>query len=938
MRHKRPYWLVAGLTLAISPLTAMPVTASPATDPSPATSFLTGPNTGDPDDIAIEHLRREAATYGLTAADLTELTVRSSFTSAANGATHVNLNQQHQGLEVFGADTTVTIAADGAVAYVGGTSVSGLHPAPGGAAGLDAPEAVEAAADALDLDEPEGLRTLQRRRSGDTPEVVLTDGGISDEPITARRGWHPTEQGLRPAWQVVIDDATDVHLWNATVDAATGDLLDVDDWTVVHDEHELADRLQQPADQTAAAAARLSAGHRPGATTFVSGDPVRDGSSYRIFPGESPDDGDRVVSTEPADGTASPFGWHDVSGTPEPDYTITRGNNVHAYTDRDADNQPDPGSEPDGGPGLTFDDPIDLGEHPQNATEAALTNLFWWCNVSHDLFHLYGFDEPAGNFQVNNYGRGGVGGDDVRCEGMDGSGQNNANFSTPAADGGRPRMQTMIEFGSGLPNAVTIDAGPAAGTYLAQYARFTPAPTSTGTAGALHLVDDGVGAPNDGCQPYTLPAGAIAVVDTTTACTNHTQARNAESAGAAAVVVVHTAATPALMTGSMNPRVNIPAIRVGANDGATIKAALADGPVAGSVHRNLDRPPMRVGDLDVATIIHEYGHGVSLRLTGGPGVNCLSGNEQAGEGWSDFFALVALLDAELDDPEGPRGIFPYVVFQPPRADGAGLRPRPYSRNMEIQPFTYDSIKSGGWLNGGSLSAPHGIGHGFAAVMWDLTWDLIDVHGFNPNLYDDWSTGGNNLSLQLVMDGLKIQGCNPGLLDVRDAIIVADELLTGGDNACTLWSTFARRGFGYRAEQGTTNRNDNTEAYDTHPDCLRPLLSPVSTTALDDRDAGATVPVRFDLGRNQGLDVFASNAPYSRQVDCDTRQVVSQGEHVTPRAVPVTTGSPGKTGLSVNARGVYHYLWQTEAAWVGTCRELVVTMRDGTQYRAVFRFV
>ena len=58
----------------------------------------------------------------------------------------------------------------------------------------------------------------------------------------------------------------------------------------------------------------------------------------------------------------------------------------------------------------------------------------------HDLTYQYGFDEPAGNFQTNNYGNGGLGNDAVKAEAQDGSGLNNANFATPP-DGSQPRMQ-----------------------------------------------------------------------------------------------------------------------------------------------------------------------------------------------------------------------------------------------------------------------------------------------------------------------------------------------------------------------------------------------------------------------------------------------------------------------------------------------------------------
>ena len=71
----------------------------------------------------------------------------------------------------------------------------------------------------------------------------------------------------------------------------------------------------------------------------------------------------------------------------------------------------------------------------------------------------------------------------------------------------------------------------------------------------------------------------------------------------------------------------------------------------------------------------------------------------------------------------------------------------------------------------------------------------------------------------MVDGLKMQGCGPGLVVSRDAIIAGAEARNPGVDKCTIWASFARRGFGYSAV-GTTNRDDNTEAFDTHPDCRR----------------------------------------------------------------------------------------------------------------------
>ncbi|MGH3018686.1 MAG: M36 family metallopeptidase [Gaiellaceae bacterium] len=896
--------------------------------------------------IALSHVRENAAELGVTSADVADLFVTSSYTSSHSGVTHVNLNQRYRGLEVFGGHATVNVAADRSVIFTGGGFVRGLATDASGAEELGATEAVVAAADGLELDDPANLRILSRS-AGAAQKTVVSGGGISNEPIPARLGWQPTGDGLRLAWQLTIDESSDGHLWNATVDAETGDLLAADDWTNEDNLEDLASTL---------ARTNLSAA---AATTYpVSPNPVIDGSSYRVFrlPDESPNDAPRQLVENPADGPASPFGWHDTDGAPGAEFSITRGNNVHAYQDQDDNEQADFGGSPEGGPGLDFDFPVDFAQHAQAYREAVTTNLFYGCNTIHDIIYRYGFDEPADNFQAINYGGVGTNGDYVRCEAADGSGTNNANFSTPSA-GGTPRMQMFLWPGNqfGRQNQVVVDG---VGEFGAVWSRFGPPATPAGTSGPIVLVNDGVatgpvGTVNDGCEPYgPLPAGAIALVDRANTpppppnnqppvCTFLQQVHNAEAAGAVAVVIANNTGgdgTPPTLSGSMVAAPpTTPAVSVSQNDGAAIKAGL---PASGTVRKHPDHPGIRDGDFDTGIIFHEYGHGISNRLTGGPGINCLGGNEQAGEGWSDYYAITLLMNPELDDPATTRGLVPYVLFQPNR-QGNGLRPRPYSRTMEIQPFTYDSIKTNGWLNGTSLALPHGLGHGWAATLWDMSWDLVDKHGFNPNVYEDWDTGGNNRSLQYVTDGLKLQGCFPGLVVSRAAIVAAAEALRGEDT-CTLWSSFSRRGFGFSAVQGTTNRDDNSEAYDTAPACLRGFQSPVTQPygQLNEVDAGDAVPLRFTADGYRQLDVLKdSGSPFSRRVDCATLRVPSQNPaFITPRELPVDTVTSGGSKLTVNPQGVFHYNWKTLAEWAGTCREVVLTRDDGRQHRAFFRFL
>jgi len=932
MRARRAA-LVAPVVLVAMLAAPLPVLASPGDpvtpEPAPPTVDL-----ADVERIATDFLAANAADYGVAVADVSDLAVRSSYTSEHNGVTHVNVFQRHEGLEVFTTAATVNVRSDGSVLHVGEVLVPDLAPEPGAATDAESSpvEAVEAAAEALDLAKPEDLRpVVAARTAADPVETVLTDGGISDEPIPTTLGWQPTEDGLRLAYQVVIDDSTDVHLYNATIDAETGEMLDVQDWTVEHEEGQIESTMARGSTSQADAAALDHDDHDLGPSTHGSNDPVEDGSRYTVYeiPKESPNDGPQTVVSNPADGTASPFGWHDTDGIEGPEFTTTRGNNVHSYLDRDNNNQPDPGTDVDGGADLIFDFTVDLSASPLDYQPAAVTNLFYLNNVVHDVMVLYGFDEQAGNFQAVNYGGGPGGGDYVRAEAQDGGGVNNANFSTPAADGSPPRMQMYLwnPSGGALPNQVVVDSGTAAGTYGMTGSSFGPTFDAGGVSGPFAVVEDGSGTA-EGCGPLVgFPAGAVAVADRGS-CPFANKVINAQNAGASAVIIGNNAPGAPITLGGAAPTVTIPSGMVAQADATTIKAGV---PATGTVRANPDIPPQRDGDLENGIIIHEYAHGISNRLTGGLNVNCLSGQEQMGEGWSDYYGITMLLDPTLDDPEGARGMGPYVVYQDSR-EGAGIRPRPYSRDMNTQPFTYDRIKTNSWITGASLATPHGVGHGWNAVLWDLTWNLIDAHGFNDNIYDGWDAGGNNRSLQYVTDGLKMQGCAPGFVAGRDGILAATEAL-GGADTCIVWSTFARRGLGFSAVQGTTGRDDNTEAFDVPAECVAAgdgfddMNPQGGTEDLLLRTAGDAVPMTFGLGGNRGLDVLGNTHSFaSQQVDCTTLEPLQF-------AVTTPTEAKARTQLRYNrGRDKYSYLWDTEEEWAGTCRQFIVTVEDGTQHR------
>jgi uncharacterized repeat protein (TIGR01451 family) len=152
--------------------------------------------------------------------------------------------------------------------------------------------------------------------------------------------------------------------------------------------------------------------------------------------GQPPGVNRTTITTNAYDTNASPLGWIS-DGDNE-----TRGNNVDAHTDWDADDMPDL-PRPMGGTNRDFTFPVDPTMSPTNSSAAAVVNLFYWCNWYHDKLWQLGFDEPAGNYQNDNFGRGGLGNDAILADAQDGSGVNNANF-TPARDGVPGRVQMYL--------------------------------------------------------------------------------------------------------------------------------------------------------------------------------------------------------------------------------------------------------------------------------------------------------------------------------------------------------------------------------------------------------------------------------------------------------------------------------------------------------------
>lgn len=749
-----------------------------------------------------DYLRSVKSQWRFTDLDMVSWSASDQYSNAATGITYTYLQQEVAGIRIFNAVSTMAIR-DGKVAHFASRFVSDAASKANAQIPYVTPEqAIIAAAAYLRVpitQTPAGSLKDETRQ-----QWVFNTCGIASQPITVELFYVKVDNTLRLAWNVNIDMRTTADWWNIRIDAQTGAFIEKNNWTVSCD-FEKAEKagdfkptVKSTADKTA--------------NTVVSG------ATYNVFPlpVEAPNFGPREILTDPFSVQASPFGWHDTDGVDGPEFTITRGNNVNAYEDEDDDNQP--GYSPDGGPDLHFDFPLNFDYDLDTNRNAIIANLFYMNNIIHDILYIHGFDELAGNFQENNYDNGGEDGDYVRAEAQDGGGLNNANFSTPD-DGSRPRMQ-MYLWNNSRPSFLKINTPVLLNNQFdapeATFSPDIPAPFS----GKLVLVNDGIGDPTDACEAILNPAdllGNIAVMNRTSSCTFISQVNAAEMAGAIAVILCNNILSNPYSINEPGST-TIPGLLISKINGDSLKAHLAAGiEVNGTIH-----PRFKIdGSLDNGIVAHEFGHGLSNRLTGGPSNSgCLGNGEQGGEGWSDWLALILTIEPN-DVSSNPRGIGTFALSEP--VLGPGIRRFPYSTNMSVNAQNYDDMASN--------TQVHAIGEIWAQTLWDLTWKLIDAEGFDPDWFN--GTSGNNVAMRLVIEGMKLQPCLPGYLDARDGILAADALLYNNAHRCIIWEAFAGRGMGFDAVQGSSaDATDQIAGYDIPNFCKTPVAPPTANFGVD----------------------------------------------------------------------------------------------------------
>ena len=674
--------------------------------------------TAAPESAVAAYLRSR----GRSAAVLASLRTDTGATKTVRGLTHVQVQQEVDGLAVHGAYVKATLNARGELVHVVEKLAEVSPPAP---AAIDALGALRNVLAQLHPGEGGSLRSL-----GAQGQTARYDGGayFHEAPSVTAVAIPLADGSLARGWLVETWSEKSNQL-DHTLVGGDGRILDV--------EHRTA----------------------------------RD--SYNVFtidPGKGP----QTVVQGPAPGPSqpSPAGW---LGSGSQLTTLISGNNVQAYLDANANNNPDKG-----GTSVTtgaFLSAANLTVTPTTTTNKAVAvqNLFYLNNRMHDILFGYGFDEAAGNFQATNFSGAGSGRDPVQAEAQDGSGTDNANFATPP-DGRQPRMQMYLWTGAGATHQVQVTA-PTKATYAAMGADYGPALTTTGLSGGVVVT-----VPVDGCTAIgTALAGKIALIDRG-ACEFSTKSLNAQKAGAVAAIIADNRVEPifTLAAGTDAKRVRIPTVMISQADGAALKALTAP---SATLSKLAVQPLQIDASLDSDVVFHEYCHGLTWRMIGGMS-GPLAG--AIGEGMSDGCSMLI----NNDD----------VVGEYSSSNPLGIRRYRYAG----YPLKYSNVTG---------AEVHADGEIYGAIVWRMK-ELFDAaYG---------QQAGTGRLFTYIVDGMNYTPSTPAYENMRDGILASIANSTGSaDDTCRVWSAFAQ----YEVGVGATGVATGDTSVTITPSTVKPASCP-----------------------------------------------------------------------------------------------------------------
>ncbi|WP_328330805.1 M36 family metallopeptidase [Kribbella sp. NBC_00382] len=232
------------------------------------------------------------------------------------------------------------------------------------------------------------------------------------------------------------------------------------------------------------------------------------------------------------------------------------------------------------------------------------------------------------------------------------------------------------------------------------------------------------------------------------------------------------------------------------------------------------------GANDASILYHEYTHGLSNRLvvdaTGNSTLNSIQAGSM-GEAWSDFYAMDYLVSHGLEkDTTAPGEVLEgkYVAHGDLfRTEAIDCRVKAVSPNCVAADGTKGGYTYGDFPTIGGAPEVHSSGEVWAQTLWDLRERF-----------------GRTYALSIITRAMELSTADPTMLDMRNAIVQADLIASGGKNSKIIWQVFANRGMGWFA--GLLDGGDSHPVEDFH---IPPTGATTSITGtVTDKDTGAPV--------------------------------------------------------------------------------------------------
>ncbi|UGS37873.1 M36 family metallopeptidase [Capillimicrobium parvum] len=233
-------------------------------------------------------------------------------------------------------------------------------------------------------------------------------------------------------------------------------------------------------------------------------------------------------------------------------------------------------------------------------------------------------------------------------------------------------------------------------------------------------------------------------------------------------------------------------------------------------------------DYDPATVWHEYTHGLSTRLVENGGVSSPQAGAM-GEAWSDWYALDWMEELGMITDTGTPGEVDLGVYADPIKNETRTQPLdcPVGVNNAACPGRPPRTPAGGYTYAsfGKISSRGAEVHADGEIWSETLWDLRVAIG-------------QGAAQKVITDGMRLSITEPSFLDMRNAILAADQADFGGTHADDIWTVFAHRGMGFFA--GAVDGGDVTPVanFDQPP----PPGTPTGTVTgrVLDQDTGQPV--------------------------------------------------------------------------------------------------